>query len=210
MDYAPAREMLNCIRILTRILPFIYETDRLEQWEERFFWARRRTVHINSNIARRNDGQVIFDEAIEGGGDGGGNGGQQQNRDAPHQRPTSIPPDTDPHNRVGVKPLGEELLDTLIDLLFCIEFTIPVPANDKGNKISYSIWESGVGCNTSMSATREMESNRTEILRLLLTLTSKSMYMSSSKCACAAFYAFRGRSLIEPNLHHRCASGKGR
>ena len=78
-----------------------------------------------------------------------------------------------------VKPLAEELIDTLIDLLFFADFTLPRPQNAK-SKVSYAIWQSGVGCNTSVGTSREFESNRTEILRLLLTLTSQSMYMSAN------------------------------
>jgi High-temperature-induced dauer-formation protein len=75
--------------------------------------------------------------------------------------------------------LAEELIDTLIDLLFFADFTLPRPQNTK-NKVTYAIWQSGVGCNTSVGTTKEFESNRTEILRLLLTLTSQSMYMSAN------------------------------
>jgi len=78
-----------------------------------------------------------------------------------------------------VKPLAEELIDTLIDLLFFADFTLPRPQNSK-NKVTYAIWQSGVGCNTSIGTSKEFESNRTEILRLLLTLTSQSMYMSAN------------------------------
>lgn len=75
-----------------------------------------------------------------------------------------------------VKPLAEELIDTLVDLLFFADFTLPkAPVK---NKVTYAIWTSGVGCNTAIATSREYESNRTEILRLLLTMTSQSMYMS--------------------------------
>lgn len=78
-----------------------------------------------------------------------------------------------------VKPLAEELIDTLIDLLFFADFTLPkAPSTD--NKVTYAIWTSGVGCNTSVGSSREFENNRTEVLRLLLTLTSPSMYMSAN------------------------------
>ena len=40
-ELAPDRDALNCIRILTRILPFIYEAEHLEEWEDKFFWARK-------------------------------------------------------------------------------------------------------------------------------------------------------------------------
>lgn len=41
-EIAPEQDALNCIRILTRILPYIYESDRLVEWEEKFFWGVRR------------------------------------------------------------------------------------------------------------------------------------------------------------------------
>lgn len=78
-----------------------------------------------------------------------------------------------------VKPLAEELIDTLIDLLFFADFTLPKPQNTK-SKVSYAIWQSGVGCNTSVATSKEFENNRTEVLRLLLTLTSQSMYMPAN------------------------------
>ena len=78
-----------------------------------------------------------------------------------------------------VKPLAEELIDTLIDLLFFSDFTIP-RSNETKKKVTYAIWQSGVGCNTSIGTSKEFESNRTEVLRLLLTLTGQSMYMSAN------------------------------
>lgn len=78
-----------------------------------------------------------------------------------------------------VKPLAEELIDTLIDLLFFADFTIPRSPDNK-NKVTYAIWQSGVGCNTSIGSSKEFENNRTEILRLLLTLTGQSMYLSAN------------------------------
>jgi hypothetical protein len=78
-----------------------------------------------------------------------------------------------------VKPLAEELIDTLIDLLFFGDFTLPRSPTTK-SKVTYAIWQSGVGCNTPVGTSKEFENNRTEILRLLLTLTSRSMYMSAN------------------------------
>lgn len=82
-----------------------------------------------------------------------------------------------------VKPLAEELIDTLMDLLFYTNFTIPKLPTAKG-KVSYSIWQSGVGCNSSMGSNKELENNRCEILRLLLTITGKAMYMPLGMLSC--------------------------
>ncbi|KAL2873950.1 hypothetical protein SGCOL_010921 [Colletotrichum sp. CLE4] len=152
-EIAPERDALNCVRVLTRILPFIYEADNLQSWEERFFWGARRKRTRQSAIAA----EVLFDGAQEG------------------QRP----PKNENEDFEDAKPLAEELIDTLIDLLFFSDLTLPRQPSGRP-KVSYAIWQSGVGCNTSVATTKEFESNRSEILRLLLTMTSQSMYMSSN------------------------------
>ncbi|KAL3487729.1 high-temperature-induced dauer-formation protein-domain-containing protein [Aspergillus germanicus] len=154
-DLAPDRDALNCIRILTRLLPYVYEAEHLEEWEEKFFWSSRRKKTREAQLAT----DVLFDEAQS-------EEGQE-------------PPSTRTQDYEDVKPLAEELIDTLMDLLFFTDFTIPKLPSAK-SKVSYSIWQSGVGCNTSMGSSREFENNRCEILRLLLTITGKAMYMSSS------------------------------
>lgn len=151
LEAAPGDQLLNCIRVLTRILPFLYEADQLEAWEDQIFWTKRRR-RINARGVGK--AEVLFD-------------------------------DTKAEGQLGLEeeesyedlmPLGEELIDTLIDLLFYAGFTIPPAERGKG-KVTYAIWQKGIGCATPTSSSKEMESNRTEILRLLLTLTSKSLYM---------------------------------
>ncbi|ODH51055.1 hypothetical protein GX48_02840 [Paracoccidioides brasiliensis] len=156
-DLAPDRDALNCIRVLTRILPFIYESENLEAWENKFFWGKRRKKHRNAQIAS----QVLFDRAEV---------------EDEMRRPN---PEEHANDYYDAKPLAEELIDTLVDLLFYAGFTVPTTPNAKA-KVVYSIWQSGVGCNIAMGSNRELESNRCEILRLLLTLSSKSMYMPST------------------------------
>lgn len=141
---------MNCIRVLNRILPYLYEKDSLASWEEKFFWGQRRKRTRHAAIAN----EVLFDEA--------------QVEEAK----------TEGTEFEDVKPLAEELIDTLVDLLFFSELTLPRQPSGK-SKVSYAIWQSGVGCNTAVATTKEYESNRSEILRLLLTLTGQSMYMTA-------------------------------
>ncbi|KAK4127638.1 hypothetical protein N657DRAFT_631423 [Parathielavia appendiculata] len=150
-ELAPDREALNCIRVLTRVLPFVYEQESLQQWEDQLFWSPRRRPTRKSSIAN----EVLFD------------GGQD----------VSTKPSGDDFE--DAKPLGQELIDALLDLLFFSDFTVPRSPQGKP-KVTYAIWQSGVGCNTSIPTTRDHESNRCEILRLLLTLASRSMYLSPS------------------------------
>lgn len=153
-ELAPEHHALNCVRILTRILPFVYEVEELEEWETRIFWEKLKKKTREAELRT----EVLFDRSTEDAG------------------PDNRSRDEDFYE---AKPLGEELIDTLIDLLFFIGFTIPRVPNAR-SKVSYTIWQSGVGCNSSVGSNRDLESNRTEIMRLLLTLASKSMYMPSS------------------------------
>ncbi|KAL8809898.1 MAG: hypothetical protein Q9200_003016 [Gallowayella weberi] len=153
-DLAPAKEALNCIRVITRILPFLYEADHLESWEDKYFWQRRKK---QSKHGPHNKPEVLFD---------GSNSDVMEKREE----------ETEYETTEDTKPLGEELIDTLIDLLFYVGFTLPRGERTK-NKVTYSIWQTGVGCVTPMQSSKEVENNRTEILRLLLTLSSKSLYM---------------------------------
>ncbi|KAK4105076.1 hypothetical protein N658DRAFT_493184 [Parathielavia hyrcaniae] len=150
-ELAPDREALNCVRVLTRVLPFVYEQEGLQQWEDQLFWSPRRRPTRKSSIAN----EVLFD------------GGQV----------VSAMPLGDEFE--DAKPLGEELIDALLDLLFFSDLTVPRSPQGKP-KVTYAIWQSGVGCNTSIPTTKDQEGNRCEILRLLLTLASRSMYLSPS------------------------------
>lgn len=151
-ELAPDREALNCIRVLTRVLPFVYEKESLHEWEDRLFWSPRRRRTRPASIAN----EVLFD---------GGHDGQARTSPADEFE--------------DAKPLAEELIDTLLDFLFFSSLTVPRAPHGKP-KVTYAIWQSGVGCNTSIPTTREHESNRCEVLRLLLTLASQSMYLPPS------------------------------
>ncbi|KAL7273727.1 hypothetical protein RUND412_003408 [Rhizina undulata] len=158
-ELAPEKDALNCIRILTRLLPFIYEVESFEAWESRFFWgSRRRRIRRPGDV----HSEVIFDESDRDG-----------TRDAEENRTTATEEFED------APPLMEELIDTLVDLLFYSGFTLP-QSSQGGSKVSYAIWQSGVGCNTSVGTTKEFESNKIETLRLLLAITSKSMFMPAN------------------------------
>ncbi|EXJ93486.1 hypothetical protein A1O1_01878 [Capronia coronata CBS 617.96] len=152
-ELAPQRDALNCIRVLTRLLPYVYEAEQLSGWEEKFFWGMRRRRTRRANVAD----EVLFDE---------------------HQDDDETP-DNQEQDFEDAKPLAEELIDTLTDLLFYAGFTIPELPQAKG-KVTYTIWQSGIGCKTSIPTNKELENNRCEVLRLLLTFTSKAMYMPAA------------------------------
>jgi hypothetical protein len=110
-----SKKVLNCVRLLTRIIPLIFELDN-QDVENEIFW---------------NDDQ-----------------------------------------------LGAILSKSVIRLLFRRGFTIP-PSN-KEEKVEFIIWNKGIGALTAPPASKDELITRIEVLRLLLTLLSKGMYLPGS------------------------------
>ncbi|KAL8869918.1 MAG: hypothetical protein Q9198_007762, partial [Flavoplaca austrocitrina] len=110
-DLAPAKEALNCVRVLTRVLPFVYEAENLDSWEDKTFWQRRRK---HSKSKPQGTPEVLFD---------GSNSNDVEGKEV------EVLDETVEYTR----PLGEELIDTLIDLLFYVGFTLPPVERSKNN-----------------------------------------------------------------------------
>lgn len=123
--------VLNCARLLTRVLPYIFEDP---EWRG-FFWS-------------------------------------------------SLPDQSQSEDKEESLPLAHSLLNAVCDLLFCPDFT--VSANKKSgpdkaedlqaiDSCEY-IWEAGVGFAHSPPRYPAYDSARTELLKLLLTCFSETMY----------------------------------
>lgn len=152
-----APEVLNGVRILTRLLPYIYEAEHLADWAEQFFWQPRKPVSYPN---ARDDGRIYRDGLNE--------------KSIPEERKNS---------NIG-PPLGEQLIDILINYLFFPGFTLPARKDVNGLpdlKPIYTVWQSGIGANKGAAMTKENEKNAVEVLRLLLALASRSMYFAPSK-----------------------------
>ncbi|KAA0187315.1 Protein HID1 [Fasciolopsis buskii] len=123
---------LNCIRLLTRILPYIFEDP---EWRS-FFWSA-----LPSEPESAVDGECV--------------------------------------------PLAQSLISALCDLLFCPDFTVhsisksgPEGPEDMHTIDSCEyIWQAGVGFAQTPSHSTTHDTNRTEILKLLLTCFSETMYL---------------------------------
>lgn len=172
-EIAPAKELLNCVRLLTRVLPFIFEqknqSSELDQWSHSFFWERRRIR--KDSASHNNNYKYNYNNSVLNSSASTTQNPVVDNDEYDQQRNTS--------EFYELKPLGEQLIDTAFNLLFFSDFTIPKPANSS-SKVSYSIWDTGVGCTTSLNSTNEQDSNKIEILRFLLALTSGCLYTSPS------------------------------
>lgn len=149
-DAGAGKEVLNCIRILTRVLPFIYESDALRDWEHKFFWEEKETSSSD-------------------------NTGDEER----HER-ASRGINCDLQYPVPTKCLGLELIESLLDLSFWSGYTLP-PNPDGENGPTYGFWQSGIAYERRLDTSKEFESRRTEIVQLLLTLESKSIYMNTGQ-----------------------------
>uniref|UniRef100_A0A671KLG0 Protein HID1-like n=1 Tax=Sinocyclocheilus anshuiensis TaxID=1608454 RepID=A0A671KLG0_9TELE len=131
--------VLSCIRLLTRILPYIFEDP---DWRG-FFWSTVPKV-----------GKSLQNECIDD----------------------------------STRPLAESLLTAISDLLFCPDFTVEShsrtsadgPSGIQSIDSCEFIWEAGVGFAQTPPLNHTHDSNRTELLKLLLTCFSEEMYQSPS------------------------------
>lgn len=150
-----APEVLNGVRILTRLLPYIYEADHLYNWEEKFFWTPRKPAHYT----KAKTGEDVYLDGLSAD--------QTFSEDRKDEK-------------IG-PPLGELLIDVLINYLFFPGFTLPARKDAKGLpelKPVYNVWQSGIGANKGAAMTKENVRNAVEVLRLLLAMSSRSMYIS--------------------------------
>lgn len=119
---------LNCVRLLTRIIPYIHEDN---EWRD-FFWS-------------------------------------------------SLPSASEHEPTI---PLAQSLINAICDLLFCPDFSVtatrrsgPDKAEELANIDSCEyIWEAGVGFAHSPPKNSQLEQRRTELLKLLLSCFSETMY----------------------------------
>lgn len=151
------RELLNCLRVLSRVIPFILaHADR--SLEQSLFWSStsRREPDRGTSFAEPNH-FVIDDDDDE---------------DAGQPSKTESQPEG--------KPLGERLLNLATNLLFIHGFTLPSHTQQSDKKIVYQIWENGIGSTLSLPSTKETDNNRVEVLRFMLSMLSKTLYVPSN------------------------------
>ncbi|KAI0003245.1 high-temperature-induced dauer-formation protein-domain-containing protein [Russula compacta] len=166
------KEVLNCLRVLQRVFPVIFELESEPSvFEREVLW--KRDVVVESQSHREQTEQtpqfVIEDEDEDNnGGEGGGGPAAGPSLQAPPQQTTTLP------------SMVERLFGCLIDLLFCCGFTLPSKLQVDHYKINYIIWEKGVGSTADLGPTQAYDTNKTEVLRLLLVLLSRQIYTPSS------------------------------
>ncbi|KLO07390.1 hypothetical protein SCHPADRAFT_922914 [Schizopora paradoxa] len=169
----PTKEVLNCLRILSRVLPVLFENENA-LLEQKIMWTRDAGVEgdgSHAEIADESSQFVIADDEDEEG-----------NVPVVESTSSAPPPDdgvVQDNERKSKRPtLAERLISCAIDLLFCCGFTLPSKIQVDHHKINYVIWEKGVGATVDAGPGNGLEQNKVEVLRFLLVLLSKQIYSS--------------------------------
>ncbi|KAI6150862.1 high-temperature-induced dauer-formation protein-domain-containing protein [Pisolithus tinctorius] len=158
------KEVLNCIRVLQRVLPVVFEVEgESNAFELEVLWKK---VQIDQDDGYHVDGPqfVIEDE----------------DDDRSEHGEAASPQSTEPNTKTKqtLPSLGEKLFSCIMDLLFCCGFTLPTKIQVDHYKINYVIWEKGVGSTVDTGPNAQYDSNKIEVLRLLLVLFSRQIYVS--------------------------------
>lgn len=130
-DRISTKEVLNCIRILQRVLPVVFEVDgESNTFELEVLWKKEETqieVDRSGNAETAETPQFVIEDEDE--------------TDGEHDEPP-LPKDTQPQKKQKqqVPSLGERLFTSIMDLLFCCGFTLPTSIQVDHHKINYAIW----------------------------------------------------------------------
>ncbi|KAI0303392.1 high-temperature-induced dauer-formation protein-domain-containing protein [Multifurca ochricompacta] len=166
-DRNTTKEVLNCIRVLQRVFPVIFELESEPSvFEKEVLWKKDVIEGQNHSEQMEQTPQFIIedeDEDVESG-----------------TPPASPLPQIPPKQTTTHPSLAERLFSCLIDLLFCCGFTLPPKLQVDHYKINYIIWEKGVGSTAGLGPAQAYDANKTEVLRLLLVLLSRQVYSPPS------------------------------
>ncbi|KAI0340618.1 hypothetical protein BDW22DRAFT_1360028 [Trametopsis cervina] len=159
------KEGLNCLRVLQRVLPVVFEAEgEPSRLELEVFW-KRETIEEEPDVAQESsEAQFVIEDDDE----------DDEENSPPAKSPTHAGSSAKPKR--SLPSLAERLMSCLVDLLFCCGFTLPSKIQVDHHKINYTIWEKGIGSTVDLTSTQTLEANRSEVLRTLLVLFSKQIY----------------------------------
>lgn len=125
-DRNTTKEVLNCLRILQRVLPVIFEVEgESNAFELEVLWKKPQfeDADVDNPQSSETPQFVIADD-----GDSETEGGVPEPASSAQPRSKELP------------ALGEKLFSAIIDLLFCCGFTLPKRIQVDHYKINYVIW----------------------------------------------------------------------
>lgn len=184
------QEALNCFRVLSRIIPIIYEAGTLDKCdtditdlEQSALWSSKtRAMRMRAN---KNAQKSLVPTESKDSDDTSSTEGQFILTDGDD---SILDPLSDPILDVteSIPCTGHALIMTLMELLFHSGFTMPwteeqfIESNNSDiSRVHFTIWEAGIGSPVDLeNTTHEHILRRTELMRLLLVLLAKPMYVT--------------------------------
>lgn len=119
--------MLNCVRVLQRVLPVVFEIDgETTLFELEVLWKKE---EVEDTPVNNEPLQFVIEDDDE---DSEEEGAEPSARAAPKPKETMA--------KKAMPSLAERLLSCLMDLLFCCGFTIPLKVQVDHYKINHVIW----------------------------------------------------------------------
>ncbi|KAF9533431.1 high-temperature-induced dauer-formation protein-domain-containing protein [Crepidotus variabilis] len=165
----PTKEVLNCLRILERILPVVFEAQgESNAFELEILWKKE---EVQVREALQTEPQFVIED--DESSDDESQAGAETPRSAPVPEGQNV-------KTKKLPSLAERLFNALTELLFCCGFTVPKAIQVDHHKINFVIWERGIGSTSSQGNNSTFDNNKTEVLRLMLVLLSRQIYVPSS------------------------------
>ena len=126
-DNTTTKQVLNCVRVLQRVLPIVFEIDgETTRFELEVLWKKE---EMEDTLVNDEPLQFVIEDEDE---DSEGEEAEPSARAAPKPKETEA--------KKTIPSLAERLLSCLMDLLFCCGFTIPLKVQVDHYKINHVIW----------------------------------------------------------------------
>ncbi|KAG8965749.1 hypothetical protein FRC03_000199 [Tulasnella sp. 419] len=159
------KEVLNCLRVLGRILPVVFETETSFEYD--LLWKREK-IKRETVVSSGEDAAPQFVIA------------EDEDEETSPIGTTNPSAASEPREELA-PALADRLLSTTIDLMFCCGFTLPKSLQVDHHKINYTTWEKGIGSTQDVTSSTNLDQNKTEVLRFLQILLSKTIYFSPTQ-----------------------------
>jgi len=199
-DYKAA---LNCVRLVTRLLPFV-EEDQSDDFLEAVFWRGELPLAAPAAVSPEASANEAAPAPLGSDKEGlaadskKGKEKETEQHSEPDVASSSLSPTPLQFESASVlledvllfkgedpsDPLAIRLLNAIINLLFYPNFTVSLLTHIPTEMETFpleQVWESGVGVQKALSSSAYMHSNRTEVLRCLLVLFSEALYRAPSE-----------------------------
>ena len=172
--------------MLERVLPVVFDVEgESNTFEMEVLW-KREEVEDDEELRSLVEGRETSEFVIE----------DEEDSDQETQSLPQTPGLKPSQGKRRLPSLGHRLFNCIFDLLFCCGFTLPMKFQVDHHKIHYVIWcvlnpfcmgrshrlyrEKGVGSAVDPGSSHTYDSNRIEVLRLLLVLLSRQIYVPPS------------------------------